>query len=62
MPACYDMGVLGCHEHGNDRHFAAFWKTVEEIASMGEPLYPDELPELISGAASNEAARAGNIR
>ncbi len=50
-PTLYKRVELACYEHGNDRHFTANWKTIEEIASLREPLYPTGLGEFVSQLA-----------
>ena len=48
----YDLPVLHCYEHGNDRHFTALWKTVAEVEELGEPLYPESLAALLQNSGS----------
>ncbi len=43
----YDQQELPCYEHGNDRHFTAEWKSLEEIKRLREPLYPEGLEKAL---------------
>jgi len=45
----YHQPVLQGYEHGNDSHFTAHWRSLEQIAQSQVRLVPEGLPALLAG-------------